>query len=238
MSPNILDSKNYALNVSWRMISLISRIERFDELWPVVSKKEQALLCKWSVPEKWNVYDLFAELETCSDSFTEYNALVFWYEAETDILPLIKCLLFAWYLQFIANIRDVRGCVNYNMMVQMLFNGGYGWAIYLPFDGSSRICCMQDMEVNDWVLSVLSFLDDCQQEIMHKIDLGILAWKQIATEELLLHIIENNNGIKTTAIGRKLGTSIATVKRMLNRLIEKSMIERYGVGRGTRYRLI
>lgn len=219
------------------MISLISLIERFDELWLVVREKNQALLCKWSIPEKRCVSDLFAELEICPNSLTDVNALIFWFETETDIIPIVKCILFSWHLQLMP-ISDVNAGINYKIMVQMLIEVGCSWATYLPSDRSSTICFMQNMDINDWVLSILSFLNDCQQEIMYKLDLERLVWKQSATEELLLYIIVNNDGIKTTAIGRKLGTSIATVKRMLKRLIEKNMIERYGVGRGTRYRLM
>lgn len=62
---------------------------------------------------------------------------------------------------------------------------------------------------------------DGQLALLRKPDLYGLKSKLTLKEQLLLYIIENNAGIKTTAIDRKLGLSSATVKRMLNVFREK-----------------
>jgi hypothetical protein len=226
-----------SLEISWKMVYLVSRIERFDEIWPGISLKEKAIIRKWTIYEKLNIDGFRARLQDCPRSLFIFEELIFWYDTESEIHPLISCMLFAWNFQLIPDYNENKDGESFNIMSSILVRSGYTWAMYLPFNDSLKIRCSQGTKVDDWVLLALTYLNDGQEAMMHRIDLGILAWKQIATEELLLQIIEHNDGIRTTAIGRKLGTSTATVKRMLNRLIIKNIIERCGIGRATRYRI-
>lgn len=239
MTDEITTQHNYSsLQPSWKMVFLLSRIDRFDELWPSVINKEHAIVSKWIITEPENVDDLYKQLDGCLDFLTNFKELTFWYETDTEIHPLIRCLVFVWHLRLIPHFWDCGEGLDISVVVQMLIKSDYTWVSYIPLNNLLKSGYDHHMEINHWILSVLSALIDGQQNIMRKIDLYSSAWKLIASNELLLYIIKDNQGIRTTAIAKKLGTSIATVKRMLNRLIENRKIERNGVGRGTHYILV
>lgn len=224
--------------ISWKMIYQISRIERFDELWPAISKKEQIVISKWSTLEKHAVYDLATENDDNALYLADFQKLTFWYETETEIHPLVKCLIYSWYLLFIPFPNGHEKLLCIETVVERLIESGYTWVCYIPIDGLNKIVCGQHLKISHWILSALEVLVDGQSYIMDKIDAARSDWKLIASKELLLYIIEHNPRIRTKAIAKKLGASISTVKKMLKGLVESKMIERNGIGRGTHYRLL
>ncbi len=87
-----------------------------------------------------------------------------------------------------------------------------------------------------WSLDItLSCLQNIQEALLRKLDPHGIAQTISAREKLLLVIIESNAGIKTSEIAGKLGVSSATVKRLLERLIEIKLIQRHGAGPGSYY---
>ena len=54
-------------------------------------------------------------------------------------------------------------------------------------------------------------------------------------EKSILVFISNNPGSKSGEIAKKLGIPSPTVKRILPDLLEKKLIEKFGVGPGTNY---
>jgi hypothetical protein len=224
--------------VDWKMVFLISRIERFDELWPSLSEKVHDIVSEWITPNEHNIYDLSKELEDCPESLLDFTELTYWYETETEIPPLISCLLFIWYLQIIPHFQKCGKQLAIEKGIQLLIENGYTWVYYIPISDLLKIGHCQHLKIGEWILAALSILRKGQKDITDKLDSNRLAWKLIASEELLLHIIKHNPRIRTTAIGKKLGVSISTVKKMLNNLIQNRKIERNGTGRGTHYRVL
>ncbi len=82
-----------------------------------------------------------------------------------------------------------------------------------------------------------SCLQNIQQALLRKLDALGLAQTMPAREKVLLVMIESNAGIKTSEMAGKLGVSSATVKRLLDRLLEMKMIQRHGAGPGSYYTL-
>jgi len=233
------------LRLNWLLINLMSGIERFDATWPSIRQREKNVLEELAIAavdqNSWlgsNVEDLFlAGLEGSSESVTadalaDLKDLIFWYETEMEIHPLFRCVLFGYYVQLIAPILQTDHEIGVRAAVLTLIKSGYVWARYikwLPLD---------NLDINEWMFYFLSVLRDGQLNFLQKIDVGGIGQELTFTEKLLIHIIEQHQGIRTSLTTKKLGKSTATTKRMLNRLIEKRLIERKGAGRAAHYILL
>jgi hypothetical protein len=105
----------HLLKLRWPLVTLLSRIERFDAIWPSLEQQEHNILnglrvmaaqqCPWLSSK---IDDLFLlELATCPDgikagAINDYKSLEFWFETEMDVPLVIKCILFGFYLKLIA----------------------------------------------------------------------------------------------------------------------------------------
>lgn len=54
-------------------------------------------------------------------------------------------------------------------------------------------------------------------------------------EKSILIFVENNPGTKSGEIARRLTIPNPTVKRILTKLLNEDLIEKYGIGAGTNY---
>ncbi len=178
------------------------------------------------------------------------RAMVDWYQAESDAHPLVKSALFCYELLSIHPFQDGNGRISRLLATLLLRKFNYKWIRYVSFEHEIesrkteyyrilRACQSQrpGEDITEWVLFYLSCLQNIQQALLRKLDAHGLAQTMSAREKVLLVMIESNAGIKTSEMAGKLGVSSATVKRLLDRLLEMKMIQRHGAGPGSYYTL-
>jgi Fic family protein len=176
------------------------------------------------------------------------RAMVDWYHADNEAHPLVKSALFCYEFVSIHPFQDGNGRLSRLLATLLLRKFKYQWIRYVSFEHEIerrkteyyrvlRACQSQrpGEDITEWVLFYLSCLQNIQEALLRKLDAHGVAQTVSAREKLLLVIIESNAGIKTSEIAGKLGVSSATVKRLLERLIEIKMIQRHGVGPGSYY---
>jgi Fic family protein len=178
------------------------------------------------------------------------RAMVDWYQADNEAHPLVKSALFCYEFVSIHPFQDGNGRLSRLLATLLLRKFNYKWIRYVSFEHEIesrkteyyrvlRACQSHrpGEDITEWVLFYLSCLQNIQQALLRKLDAHGLAQTMSAREKTLLVIIESNAGIKTSEMAGKLGVSSATVKRLLDRLIEMKMIHRHGAGPGSYYTL-
>jgi Fic family protein len=176
------------------------------------------------------------------------RAMVDWYHADNEAHPLVKSALFCYEFVSIHPFQDGNGRLSRLLATLLLRKFKYQWIQYVSFEHEIerrkteyyrvlRACQSQrpGEDITEWIFFYLSCLQNIQEALLRKLDAHGVAQMISAREKLLLVIIESNAGIKTSEMAGKLGVSSATVKRLLERLIEIKMIQRHGVGPGSYY---
>ncbi len=74
-----------------------------------------------------------------------------------------------------------------------------------------------------------------QEQLMKKLEVKGIKTKLSPREKSILVFIENNVGTKSGEIAKKLNIPNPTVKRILTKLVNDDLIEKYGIGAGTNY---
>lgn len=176
------------------------------------------------------------------------RAMVDWYHADNEAHPLVKSALFSYEFVSIHPFQDGNGRLSRLLATLLLRKSKYQWIRYVSFEHEIerrktdyyrvlRACQSQrpGEDVTEWVSFFLSCLQNIQAALLRKLDAHSVEQTISARERLLLVIIESNAGIKSSEMASKLGVSSATVKRLLERLIEINLIQRHGVGPGSYY---
>ncbi len=70
---------------------------------------------------------------------------------------------------------------------------------------------------------------------MKKLEVKGVKTKLSPKEKSILTYVESNPGTKSGEIANKLHIPNPTVKRLLTKLLNENLIEKYGVGAGTNY---
>jgi DNA-binding MarR family transcriptional regulator len=78
-------------------------------------------------------------------------------------------------------------------------------------------------------------LKNIQEQLMKKLETKGIETKLSPKEKSILTFIENHVGCKSGEIAKKFGIPSPTVKRILPKLINKNLIEKYGTGPETNY---
>jgi hypothetical protein len=210
-----LNVYHHTLDFNWRMVRLICAIERFDAYWPAVEKRERALL-KTMAASSQGADNLLGR------KFDETPELFFWYETDIETPAVVKCAVF---------------CAEYGYQFAsvLLRKEGYEWANYIDLQQVFENQPAAHVGFTEQVIFFLDGLRNAQECLMQILDANGTAQILSLKEKQILHIIENNSGIKTSGISKKLGVSISTTKRMLDRLINSSLIAREGIGPGSYY---
>ncbi len=217
------------------MVILISYIDRFDAQWETLKSRESDLLANMSV-QKYifsSAREEFIEdLDNCpyniktSISF-EFHQLVFWYETDLEVHPLVRCIFFAYHLRAVLQLASLDVSHSVKMLYLLLFETGYCW---IGCPNLDHIETLNFSDINNWTVSVLSMIRDGQQALLAKIDLYGTKGRLTTSEKLLLHVIDSHTDITTYRIAKKIGKSEATVRRMLSKLRALKLITTHGTG--------
>ena len=224
--------------LSWKMVSVLIAIERFDILWPSIRAREKEILK--SINDQVQDFPVPASLllnlfENCaSDSRCVYDKLqrvMFWYETDIVIHPLIRCFFLAYFIQICG--FDKKNCIP--ITTSLLIEAGFLWVKFIPFKSWGKT---ESPHLDQWVLSCLSILREGQLTLLKKIDRSGTTCTLTSSERLLIYILDVDRGITTRQIARKLGKSEATVRRMLGKFRHMKIITSFGSGPKVSHELV
>lgn len=174
--------------------------------------------------------------------------LVDWYHKETEIHPLVKCASFAYEFVTIHPFQDGNGRLSRLLSTLLLLKHGYKWIQYVSFEHEIerrktkyyrvlRNCQSQrpNEDVTDWIYFFFDALLSIQKQLMEKIEKRGTETQLSPKEKSILTFIGNHPGCKSGDIAKKLDIPNPTVKRILTKLVETNLIDKYGTGPGTNY---
>ena len=174
--------------------------------------------------------------------------LIAWFDNDNETHPLVKCALFAYDFVSIHPFQDGNGRLSRLISTLLLLKHGYNWIQYVSFEHEIesrkteyyrvlRGCQAQrpNEDATEWITFFFSALCNIQVQLMKKLEIKGIDTKLSPREKSILTFIENHAGCKSGEIAKKLGIPSPTVKRILPKLIELNLIEKYGTGPGTNY---
>jgi len=174
--------------------------------------------------------------------------LLYWYNSETEVHPLIKIASFVYDFLSVHPFQDGNGRLSRLISTLLLLKNGYNWIQYVSFEHEIenrkseyyqvlRSCQKQrpNEDVTVWLKFFLSCLSNIQTQLMTKLNKSNSETQLMPKEKLIFTIIQNRPNIQSGEISEKLAIPSPTVKRMLSELINKGMIEKHGNGRNVSY---
>lgn len=176
------------------------------------------------------------------------RSLIEWYESEKEVHPLISCAAFVYDFLSIHPFQDGNGRLSRLLTTLLLLKTGYKWIEYVSFEHEIennkktyyrvlRSCQAErpNEDITEWVDFFLESLINLQNKLQNKLEMRGLVANLSPKEKEVLRFIANNAGSKSGEISNKVKISKPTVKRLLNELIQKGLILKYGKGAGTNY---
>jgi len=174
--------------------------------------------------------------------------LIKWYNSDMEIHPLIKSAIFSYEFVSIHPFQDGNGRLSRLLAILLLLKNGYKWIQYVSFEHEIesrkneyylklRQCQAQrpNEDITEWINFFFSTLLNIQEQLMHKLEVTGVKTKLSPREKSILTYIESNPGSKSGEIAKKLQIPNPTVKRLLTKLLNENLIEKYGIGAGTNY---
>ena len=176
------------------------------------------------------------------------RSLIDWYDSDKKTHPLVKSALFAYEFVSIHPFQDGNGRLSRLISTLLLLKHGYKWIQYVSFEHEIesrkteyyrvlRSCQAQrpNENVSDWINFFFSALKNIQEQLMIKLEFKGIDSKLTPKEKSILTFIGNHSGSSSGEISKKIGIPSPTVKRILSDLLDKNLIEKHGIGRGTNY---
>ncbi|RLD38260.1 MAG: Fic family protein [Bacteroidetes bacterium] len=174
--------------------------------------------------------------------------LINWYNKDTEIHPLVKSAIFSYEFVSIHPFQDGNGRLSRLLATLLLLKNGYNWIQYVSFEHEIesrkseyylklRYCQSQrpNEDITEWINYFFSTLLNIQEQLMNKLEVKGTKAKLSPKEKSILTFIEGNPGSKSGEIANKLHIPNPTVKRILTKLSNENLIEKYGIGAGTNY---
>ena len=174
--------------------------------------------------------------------------LIEWYNSDTEIHPLVKTAMFSYEFVSIHPFQDGNGRLSRLLATLLLLKNGYKWIQYVSFEHEIesrkneyylklRHCQVQrpNEDITEWINFFFSTLLNIQEQLMKKLEVKGTKAKLSPKEKSILTYIESNPGSKSGEIANKLHIPNPTVKRILTKLLNENLIEKYGIGAGTNY---
>ncbi len=174
--------------------------------------------------------------------------LIKWYNNDNETHPLVKSALFSYEFVSIHPFQDGNGRLSRLLATLLLLKNGYKWIQYVSFEHEIesrkteyyielRKCQAErpNENVTNWINFFFDALMNIQELLMKKLEVKGIKTKLSPREKSILVFIENNVGTKSGEIAKKLNIPNPTVKRILTKLVNDDLIEKYGIGAGTNY---
>ncbi len=174
--------------------------------------------------------------------------LLYWYNSNTIVHPLIKVASFVYDFLSVHPFQDRNGRLSRLISTLLLLKNGYKWIQYISFEHEIenrkneyyqvlRSCQAQrpNEDVTIWIKFFLSCLSNIQSHLMVKLKKSGLETQLSPREKSIFMIIQNRPDIQSGEISEKLAIPAPTVKRILSALLNKGLIEKQGNGRNVSY---
>lgn len=174
--------------------------------------------------------------------------LIDWYRTDKETHPLVKSAIFSYEFVSIHPFQDGNGRLSRLLATLLLLKNGYSWIQYMSFEHEIesrkseyylklRSCQAQrpNENVTGWINFFFSALLNIQKQLLEKLEIKGTKAKLSPKEKSILTFIEGNPGTKSGDIAKKLNIPNPTVKRILTKLLNENLIEKYGIGAGTNY---
>lgn len=175
-------------------------------------------------------------------------ALVRWYQDDVTTHSLIKAAVFVYEFLSIHPFQDGNGRLSRLLATLLLLKSGYVWIEYVSFEHEieqrkkeyyKRLMDAQrnrpGEDVTQWVYFFLDCLRNLQQKLLEKVKQKEQRERIGIREQQIYALVENNPGIRSGEIAKKLQIPSPTVKRILADLVATRNLVMHGVGRGTSY---
>lgn len=226
--------------------NILLRYSKKDE-WHKGDYKRHANAVEATLPDGTHQV-IFQTTEAGYPTEDAMRQLVDWYSDDNQTHPLVKCALFAYDFVSIHPFQDGNCRLSRLISTLLMLKNGYKWIQYVSFEHEIeyrkteyyqilRSCQANrpNEEVAGWVIFFLDALINIQRQLMRKLETQGAEFQLSPREKSILVFISNNPGSKSGEIAKKLGIPSPTVKRILPDLLEKKLIEKFGVGPGTNY---
>lgn len=171
-----------------------------------------------------------------------------WYNSETEIHPLVKSAILAYEFVSIHPFQDGNGRLSRLLSTLLLLKNGYSWIQYVSFEHEIehrkneyylklRQCQAQrpNENITEWINFFFSALLNIQDQLMKKLEVKGTKSRLSPREKSILTFVENHPGCKSGEVSDKLSIPSPTVKRILTKLLNDDLIEKFGIGAGTNY---
>lgn len=170
-----------------------------------------------------------------------------WLNTKDEINPIIKTASFIYEFLSIHPFQDGNGRLSRILTTLLMLKNGYNWIEYISFEHeiemrkkdyyrALRNCQARrpNEDITEWIDFFLSSLINLTRKLSKKLE---ISQSDLSPKQKSIFIfISNNPESKTGEIVESVGIPRATVKRILNALIESGLIEKNGKGAGTNYR--
>ena len=176
------------------------------------------------------------------------EALIEWFQKESEVHPLVKIAAFVYDFVSIHPFQDGNGRLSRLLTTLLLMKSGYLWIQYVSFEHEIennkknyyrvlRSCQAQrpNEDISEWIEFFLESLVSVQRKLELKLTLHNVESKLAPREKTILTFINENPGCKSGVIAKKLEIPNPTVKRILTALVNLNLIEKFGKGAGTNY---
>lgn len=172
--------------------------------------------------------------------------LIGWYNGDNTTPPIIRAAIFVYDFLSIHPFQDGNGRLSRLLATLLMLRQGYSWIQYVSFEHeiesrkgeyySLLVQCQRQRPEEDaypWVTFFLNCLSNIQQQLMAKLQTSLS--KMSPREKKIYMFIENHAGCQSGEISEKLGIPLPTVKRNLMEMLERKLLVKHGIGKGTNY---
>lgn len=174
--------------------------------------------------------------------------LIRWYNGDSTTPPMIRVAIFVYDFLSIHPFQDGNGRLSRLLATLLMLRQGYSWIHYVSFEhevesrkGEYYAVLMQCQrqrpgeDVYAWVTFFLNCLSNIQQQLMAKLQISSSLSKISPREKKIYTFIENHPGCQSGEISEKLDIPLPTVKRILMEMLERKLVVKHGIGKGTNY---
>lgn len=174
--------------------------------------------------------------------------LIHWYNSDTTTHPVIRVAIFVYDFLSIHPFQDGNGRLSRLLATLLLLRQSYSWIQYVSFEHEieSRkaeyyavlMQCQRQRpreDVYSWATFFLNCLYNIQNQLINKLQAKNSLSKISPREKKLYSFIESHPGCQSGEMAEKLDIPLPTVKRILMDMLEKRLIVKHGVGKGTNY---
>ncbi len=176
------------------------------------------------------------------------RALVKWYYADKETLPIIRTALFVYEFLSIHPFQDGNGRMSRLLTTLLLLKNGYTWIQYMSFEHEIEnrkteyykvlLQCQKQRpgeDVYPWIMFFFNCLIEVQHLLLNKLKAQGITAHMTQKEKLTYSFIDNHPKSRSGEIADKLNIPLPTMKKLLADLVSKNILLKHGIGKGTYY---